>query len=104
MLINTPAEIIKNIFSVAYIIMKRNNIVYDEVHKFTALAGEITFRNILKSSQGLIFVSTGSGTPEVPKLPSAWGYNWATLPPGDINTGVHPSRLRVGRGADNPTL
>jgi hypothetical protein len=26
-------------------------------------------------------------------LPSAWGYNWATLFLGDINTGTRPSRL-----------
>jgi hypothetical protein len=26
---------------------------------------------------------TGNGTPE---LPSAWGYSWATLSPGVINT------------------
>jgi hypothetical protein len=25
--------------------------------------------------------------------PSAWGYNWATLFLGDINTGTWPSRL-----------
>jgi hypothetical protein len=25
--------------------------------------------------------------------PSAWGYNWATLFLGDINTGAWPSRL-----------
>jgi hypothetical protein len=28
------------------------------------------------------FAGTGNGTPEVPELPSAWGYNWATQPPG----------------------
>jgi hypothetical protein len=31
-------------------------------------------------------VGTGNGTPEVPELPSAWGYSWATLSPGVINT------------------
>jgi hypothetical protein len=30
-------------------------------------------------------VGTGNGTPEVPELPSAWGYSWATLSPGVIN-------------------
>jgi hypothetical protein len=37
-------------------------------------------------------------------VPGAWGYNWATLPLGDINTEVWSSRVGVGRGADNPTL
>lgn len=35
-----------------------------------------------ESPEGLIFVSMESGTPEAPELPSAWGYNWATLPLG----------------------
>jgi hypothetical protein len=34
----------------------------------------------------------------------AWGYNWATLPLGDINTEVWSSRVGVGRGTKNPTL
>jgi hypothetical protein len=33
--------------------------------------------------QGPTIVGTGNGTPE---LPSAWGYSWATLSPGVINT------------------
>jgi len=33
----------------------------------------------------------------------AWGYNWATQSPGDINMETWSSRLGVGRGADNPT-
>jgi hypothetical protein len=36
--------------------------------------------------QGSTIVGTGNGTPEVPELPSAWGYSWATLSPGVINT------------------
>jgi hypothetical protein len=28
----------------------------------------------------------GEWHPEVPELPSAWGYSWATLSPGVINT------------------
>jgi hypothetical protein len=35
--------------------------------------------------QGPTIVGTGNGTPEVPELPSAWGYSWATLSPGVIN-------------------
>jgi hypothetical protein len=34
----------------------------------------------------------------------AWGYNWATLPLGDINTEAWSSRMGVGREANNPTL
>jgi hypothetical protein len=48
-----------------------------------------------KSPQRPTFVSTGSGDPEVPELPSAWGYNWATRPQGDMNSGDWPSRLGV---------
>jgi hypothetical protein len=33
-----------------------------------------------------------------------WGYNWTTLPLGDINTEAWSSRVGVGRGANNPTL
>jgi hypothetical protein len=32
----------------------------------------------------------------------AWGYNWTTQSPGDINMETWPSRLGVGRGADDP--
>jgi hypothetical protein len=49
-------------------------------------------------------VGTGSGAPEVPELPTAWGYNWATLPQGDINSGDWPSRLGVGRKASDLIL
>jgi hypothetical protein len=55
------------------------------------------------SPQGPTIVDTGSGTPEVPELPSARGYSWATLSPGVINTKTWSSRLGVGRGANNPT-
>jgi hypothetical protein len=37
---------------------------------------------------------TGNGTPEVSELPSAWGYSWATLSPGVINT----ERYNAGEG------
>jgi hypothetical protein len=37
-------------------------------------------------------------------VPGAWGYNWATLRPGDVNTEAWSSRLGVRRGSDNPTL
>jgi hypothetical protein len=47
-------------------------------------------------------VGTGSGTPEVPELPSARKYSWATLSLGIINTETWSSRLGVGRGANNP--
>jgi hypothetical protein len=33
----------------------------------------------------------------------AWGYNWVTQSPEDINTETWSSRLGVGRGADDPT-
>jgi hypothetical protein len=33
----------------------------------------------------------------------AWGYNWATQSPGDINMETWSSRLGVGRGANDPT-
>jgi hypothetical protein len=36
-------------------------------------------------------------------VPGAWGYNWATQPPGDINMETWSSRWGVGSGADNPT-
>jgi hypothetical protein len=54
--------------------------------------------------QGPTFVRTGSVTPEVPELPSAYGYNWATRSQGDINSGDWPSRLEVGRKARDLTL
>jgi hypothetical protein len=56
-----------------------------------------------RSPQGLTVVGTGSGTPEVPELPSAQGKSWATLSPGVINTETLSSRLGVGRGANKPT-
>jgi hypothetical protein len=37
-------------------------------------------------------------------VPSAWGYNWATLLLGDINTEAWSSKVGVGRRANNPTL
>jgi hypothetical protein len=49
-------------------------------------------------------VGSGNGAPEVPELPSAWGYNWATRPQGDINSVVCTSRLGVGRKASDLTL
>jgi hypothetical protein len=55
------------------------------------------------SPQGSTIVGTGSGTPEVPDLPSARGKSWATLSPGVINTETWSSRLGVGRGANNLT-
>jgi hypothetical protein len=33
----------------------------------------------------------------------AWGYNWVTQSPGDINMENWSSRLGFGRGADNRT-
>jgi hypothetical protein len=33
----------------------------------------------------------------------AWGYNWDTQSPGDINMETWSSRLGVGREADDPT-
>jgi hypothetical protein len=36
--------------------------------------------------QGPIKVGTGNCTPEVPELPSAWRYSWATRSPGVTNT------------------
>jgi hypothetical protein len=34
-------------------------------------------------------------------VPSAWGYSWATLSAGVINTEACSSRLGVGRWTDN---
>jgi hypothetical protein len=53
--------------------------------------------------QGLIFVIRDVALPMYLSYPVPV-YIWTTLPPGDINTGVYPSRLGVGRGADNLTL
>jgi hypothetical protein len=39
-------------------------------------------------------MGTGNGTPEVPELPSAWGYSWPNLSPGVINT----DRSNAGEG------
>jgi hypothetical protein len=36
-------------------------------------------------------------------LLGAWGYNWVTQSPGDIDMEIWSSRLGVGRGADDPT-
>jgi hypothetical protein len=44
--------------------------------------------------QGPTIVGKGNGTPDVPELPSVWGYSWATLPPGVINT----ERYNAGEG------
>jgi hypothetical protein len=57
---------------------------------------------VVTTPQGPTIVGTESGTPEVPELPSARGYSWATLSPGVTNTETWSSRLGVGRGADNP--
>jgi hypothetical protein len=35
-------------------------------------------------------------------VPSAWGYNWATLSPEDINTEVWSSKLGVEHRVHNP--
>jgi hypothetical protein len=45
----------------------------------------------------------GDSSPEVPELPSARGYSWATLSPGIIYTETWSYRLGVGRGTNNPT-
>jgi hypothetical protein len=37
-------------------------------------------------------------------VPSAWGYSWATLSPGVINTEAWSSRLGVRRWTNNPAL
>jgi hypothetical protein len=37
-------------------------------------------------------------------LPSAWGYSWATLSQGIINTEARSSRFGVGRWTNNPAL
>jgi hypothetical protein len=48
---------------------------------------QIVYSIIIIPPQGPTFVGTGIGGPEVPELPSAWGYNWATRPQGDVNSG-----------------
>jgi hypothetical protein len=58
----------------------------------------------MKPPQGPTFVGTGSGAPEVPELPSAWGYNWATRPQVDIHSGDRLSRLGVGRKSSDLAL
>jgi hypothetical protein len=40
----------------------------------------------LWSVHGLYSSDVSYSTPEVPELPSAWGYSWATLSAGVINT------------------
>jgi hypothetical protein len=39
---------------------------------------------------------TGSGTPGVPELPSAWRYNWTTRHQGNINLGTSPPGWGLG--------
>jgi hypothetical protein len=46
--------------------------------------------------QGPTFVGTGSGAPEVPELPSAQGYNWATWPTGIQILGTGPPGWGLG--------
>jgi hypothetical protein len=36
------------------------------------------------------------------RVPSAWGYSWATLSPGAINTETWSFRLEFGRWTNNP--
>jgi hypothetical protein len=53
---------------------------------------------VFDAPQGLtIFVSTGSGAPEVPNA-SGQAYSWVTLSPGVINTDTWSFSLEVGRG------
>jgi hypothetical protein len=59
---------------------------------------------IIVSPQGPTFVGTRSGAPEVPELPSAWGYNWDTRPKVNINSGDWPSRLGLGHKASDLIL
>jgi hypothetical protein len=54
--------------------------------------------------QGPTFMGRGSGTPEVRGLPSAWEYNCATRPQGDVYSGEWSSRLGVGRKASDLTV
>jgi hypothetical protein len=44
---------------------------------------------------------TGNGYPEVPKLPSVWGYSWVILSLRSINMEAWSSMLGVGHEADN---
>ncbi|XP_021918380.1 uncharacterized protein LOC110829179 [Zootermopsis nevadensis] len=53
---------------------------------------------VIRTPQGPTSVGTGTGTPEVRKLSSAWRYSWATLPSGAVNTKVWSSRLALGMG------
>jgi hypothetical protein len=53
-----------------------------------------TVYELTVTPQGPTIVGTGNGTPEVPELPSAWGYSWSTLSPGVINT----KRQNAGEG------
>jgi hypothetical protein len=41
---------------------------------------------------------------ETRREPGVWGYNWAILSLGKINTGTWSSRLEVGRKADEIDL
>jgi hypothetical protein len=36
----------------------------------------VTLTLLQLTPQGPTIVGTGNGTPEVPELPSAWGYSW----------------------------
>jgi hypothetical protein len=47
-------------------------------------------------------VGTGSGTPEVPELPSARGWSCATLSPGVIIRGHGPPGWGLGVGLTTP--
>jgi hypothetical protein len=70
---------------------------------------------LTRTEQGPTLVGTGNGTPEVPELPNAWGYSWATLSPGVINTerqnaGEDPQQIyctesvQVTKSNDRPGL
>jgi hypothetical protein len=52
----------------------------NEAPEGTCSSAELKQRS--RSPQGPTIVGTGNGTPEVPELPSAWGYSWATLSGG----------------------
>jgi hypothetical protein len=47
---------------------------------------KMVFEDLFITLGAKIF-GTESGTPEVPELPSAWRYNWATRHQGNINSG-----------------
>jgi hypothetical protein len=58
-----------------------------------------------QTSDGLVWCPTVTHACHKRRLkwvPSAWGYIWATLSPGVINTEVWSSRLVVGRWTNNP--